>query len=768
MGEEGMSSEFVRLEKDSLFEISQAVGKQYLLDLDVERLLAPIYEGASQIPPKPSYGGWESLEIKGHSIGHYLSALACMYEATKDLELKERMDYIIETFSLLQRADGYLGGFLSTPFEQVFTGEFHVDHFSLSHYWVPWYSIHKIYAGLMDAYQIGKNVEALNILKKLADWAYEGSRLMSDEQFQRMLICGYGGMNEVMAELYEITQDERYLYLAKRFTQHLIMDPLAAGVDDLQGRHANTQIPKVLGAAKLYEVTGDDYYYRVAKFFFETVVLHRSYVIGGNSSGEHFGPSDTEPLSREAAETCNTYNMIKLAKYLFKWTKDSKYIDFIERATYNHILASQDPHTGCKIYFTSNYPGHFKVYGTKEDSFWCCTGTGMENPGRYTHHIFFKEDEDFYVNLFMASSFVKEDEQLKVVLQTDFPISNVVKLVFEEANQLFLNVKIRVPYWLNAPIEVRFKGQSYEANGQGYLMISDTFHADDEIEIVLPMGLHEYVSMDDPHKVAFMYGPVVLAAVLGCEHFPACDIVPDHLSLMTQQTIRVPKIVTDYQDLNQWIELVNQKTLTFKTAPNAKPGDVSFTLKAFYAIHHERYTIYFSKYRSEEFLNLGDETLSRDELLFDQTVDLVKTGEQQSEIEHQFKSVESYAGYLADVNMWWRDARGIDGSFSYEMEVIPNEKMALLVSYFGLNGENLEPVKRVFDLLVNDELIQTERLMATKNVEVVDVVYPISSDLLANVKPNEDGKYKVTVSFRNRFEDSIVGGILEVRTILQA
>ena len=237
---------------------------------------------------------------------------------------------------------------------------------------------------------------------------------------------------------------------------------------------------------------------------------------------------------------------------------------------------------------------------------------------------------------------------------------------------------------------------------------------------------------------------------------------------MTQQTIRVPKMVTDYQDLNQWIELVNQKTLTFKTAPNAKPGDVSFTLKPFYAIHHERYTIYFSKYRSEEFLNLGDETLSRDELLFDQTVDLVKTGEQQSEIEHQFKSVESYAGYLADVNMWWRDARVIDGSFSYEMEVIPNEKMALLVSYFGLNGENLEPVKRVFDLLVNDELIQTERLMATKNVEVVDVVYPISSDLLANVKPNEDGKYKVTVSFRNRFEDSIVGGILEVRTILQA
>lgn len=762
-----MSSEFIWLEKESLFGISQAVGKQYLLDLDVERLLAPIYEGAGKIPPKPSYGGWESLEIKGHSIGHYLSALACLYETTKDLELKERMDYIIEIFALLQRVDGYLGGFLSTPFDQAFTGEFHVDHFSLSHYWVPWYSIHKIYAGLMDAYEIGKSEKALVVLKRLADWAYEGSKQMSDEQFQRMLICEYGGMNEVMAQLYEITQDERYLYLAKRFTQDLIMDPLAAGIDDLQGRHANTQIPKVLGAAKLYDVTGDAYYYNAAKFFFETVVLHRSYVIGGNSSGEHFGLSDTEPLSREAAETCNTYNMIKLAKYLFNWTKDSKYMDFIERATYNHILASQDPHTGCKIYFTSNYPGHFKVYGTKEDSFWCCTGTGMENPGRYTHHIFLKEDEDFYINLFVASSFLKEDEHLKVAMHTEFPLSNRVKIIFEEANEKFLNVKIRVPYWLNAPMEVRFKGQMYEASEQGYLTISDTFHTDDEIELILPMGLHEYVSMDDAHKVAFMYGPVVLAAMLGCEHFPPSDIVPDHLSLMTQQTIKVPKIVMDNQDLNQWIELINPKTLTFKTASSANKEGISLTLKPFYDVHHERYTIYFYKYTSEDFLKLDDETLSRDELLFDQTVDVVKTGEQQSEIEHQFTSVESYAGYLADVNMWWRDARGIDGMFSYEMEVLPQEKMALLISYFGLNGENLEPIKRIFDIVVNDEVIHTQRLMATKRAEVVDVTYPIPAHLLADVKRHEDGKYKIRVSFKNRFEDSVVGGILEVRTILQ-
>lgn len=759
--------DFIRLDKDSLLGISQEVGKQYLLELDVDRLLAPIYEGASKNPIKPSYGGWESLEIKGHSIGHYLSALACMYEATGDVLLKERMDYIIETFKVLQREDGYLGGFLSTPFDQAFTGEFDVDNFSLSHYWVPWYSIHKIYAGLMDAYLIGKNQEALTVLIKLSDWAYEGSELMSNDQFQRMLICEYGGMNEVMAQLYEVTHEMKYLELAKRFTQHLIIDPLAAGVDDLQGRHANTQIPKVLGAAKLYEVTKDPYYYKAVKFFFETVVTHRSYVIGGNSSGEHFGPSDTEPLSREAAETCNTYNMIKLAQYLFKWTKDSKYIDFIERATYNHILASQDPHSGCKIYFTSNYPGHFKVYGTKEDSFWCCTGTGMENPGRYTHHIFFNDDQDFYVNLFMASSFLKEEEHLKIAIQTDFPYSNQVKLIFEEANHRFLNLKIRIPYWLSDSMEIVYKGEKLMVNQEGYFTLSDYFNTDDEVEIILPMGLHEYVSMDDAHKIALMYGPLVLGATLGCDHFPKSDIVANHLSLMTAKAIKVPKLVTSKQDLNEWIELHNAKELIFKTAPIAQPGDVSFILKPFYDIHHERYTLYFAKYTPEEFLNLEDEALTRDEFWFDRTVDLVKTGEQQSEMEHQFMSIGSNAGYLADVNMWWRDARGIDGMFSYEMEVDVNKEMELLVSYYGLNGENLEPVKRRFDIMVNDTIIKTEKLMATKKAEIVDVTYSIASNLLADLKSDINGKSKVCVRFKNVLEESVVGGILEVRTLLK-
>ncbi len=755
----------VRLESESLFGKSQEIGKQYLLELDVDRLLAPIYEGAGLIPPKPAYGGWEQMEIKGHSVGHYLSAVATMYQATGDLRMKERMDQIVQTFGKLQRSDGYLGGFNSKLFDQAFMGEFEVDHFSLNHYWVPWYSIHKLYAGLMDAYRIGENKDALEVLKKMANWAYEGSCLMTDEQFQKMLICEHGGMCEVMAELYEVTRDERYLILAKRFVQRLIFEPLAEGIDCLQGMHANTQIPKILGAAKLYEVTQDSYYFKVVTNFFETVILNRSYVIGGNSVGEHFGPIRTEVLSKDAAETCNTYNMMKLAEYLFRWTKKSDYMDYYERALYNHILASQDPDTGCKMYFTSNYPGHFKVYGTKEDSFWCCIGTGMENPGRYHRQIFYQEKDDLYLNLYISSVLSTQDESLKIVVKTDFPYSDEVKIIFEETSQIPLNFKIRVPSWLLGSLEASYQDKKYVSREAGYLTISGRFNSGDVINLKVPMALHEHISMDNPHKVAFLYGPIVLAAQLGCDNFPKEDIVENHLSLMTHPMIKVPKMVVDEDDLNKWITLVNPTTLTFKMAPINESCQTSFTLKPFYATHHTRYTIYFYRYMKKEFEDLGDEVLTRDERLFDRTIDLVKTGEQQSEIEHQFKSVESYSGYLADVNMWWRDARGINGMISYWMEVEPTEEMELLVSYYGLNGESVESISRNFDILVQDTLIAIECLKGTRKAEVVDIAYGIPSSLLGDIKPNKRGRYKVKISFKNRFKESIVGGILEVRTL---
>lgn len=753
----------IRLTKGSLFEVSQQVGKRYLLELDVDRLLAPVYEGAGLIPLKSSYGGWESMEIKGHSLGHYLSALATMYSETEDVLLKERLDYIVATLKRLQREDGYVGGFPSQPFDQAFSGDFHVDNFSLSHYWVPWYSIHKIHAGLLDCYLLLHHEEALEILMKLADWTVKHSASMTDEQFQRMLICEYGGMNEIFAQLYDVTNKEDYLYLAKRFTQLAIIEPLMNEIDDLQGKHANTQIPKVLGVAKLYEVTKEPQYFIAVKFFFDTVVNRRSYVIGGNSTSEHFGASCTEVLSREAAETCNTYNMMKLAEYLYRWTKDSCYMDYYERALYNHILASQDPETGCKIYFTSTYPGHFKVYGTKEDSFWCCTGTGMENPGRYTRAIYARDKEALYVNLFIASTYT--DEKLSLTIDTAFPISEQVKIHINQALKSEQTLNIRVPSWVKSPVQVVYNDQVFEQLEAGYISVTAVFNEGDEIFITLPMSLYEYVSMDDEHKIAIMYGPIVLAAQLGCENFPEEDIVSNHLSLMTHPIIRVPKLVTESTCIDEWVSLVDQERLMFKTAPIGQPGEVSFILKPFYAIHHERYSIYLFRYTPQEYETMSDELLTRDEMLFDSTVDTVKTGEQQSEVEHHFKSIDSYAGYLADVNMWWRDARGIDGMFSYEMKVLKEESMSLLVSYYGLNGALLEVVDRTFDILINDQLLIRETLQGTKIPEVVDISYQILSALLRDLEVDEDGFATILVTFKNTSSESFVGGVLEVRTI---
>ncbi|WP_174879791.1 beta-L-arabinofuranosidase domain-containing protein, partial [Metabacillus niabensis] len=376
---------------NGIFKDSQEKGMEYLLYLDVDRLIAPCYEAVGKPPKKPRYGGWESTGISGHSIGHWLSAAATMYSLTSNEQLKQKLDYAIEELEIVQSFDdkGYVSGFSRSCFDLVFTGEFEVDNFSLSGGWVPWYSIHKIYAGLIDTYNLTGNEKALAIVIKLADWAKNGTDQLTDEQFQKMLICEHGGMNEAMADLYMITKNKDYLELAKRFCHQSILQPLANEVDELQGKHANTQIPKVIGAAKLYEITGDKTYKKMAQFFWKQVTRHRSYVIGGNSINEHFGPSDTEELGITTTETCNTYNMLKLTEHLFHWSQDVEYIDYYERALYNHILASQDPDSGMKTYFVSTQPGHFKVYCSPDESFWCCTGTGMENPARYTRNIYY-------------------------------------------------------------------------------------------------------------------------------------------------------------------------------------------------------------------------------------------------------------------------------------------------------------------------------------------------------------------------------------------
>ncbi len=587
----------VKIETQSLYGNSQKVGLNYVLRLDADRLLAPCYQavGRADEAKGERYGGWESQQIAGHSLGHYLSALADFSASTGNPEAKAKMEYVIWELKNIQREDGYIGGVESQPFDTAFAGEVNAEPFGLNGYWVPWYSVHKIYAGLLDAYQIGGSREALSIVKKMADWAYNGSKSMTDDDFQKMLACEHGGMNEVMATLYGITKEDKYLYLAKRFSHKAILNPLADGIDALQGLHANTQIPKIIGAARIYELTGDEYYGRAARFFFETVIRHRSFVIGGNSVGEHFGPSRWEHLAKDSCETCNTYNMMKLAEHMFLWEKKSEYVDYYERAFFNHILASQDPDTGAKTYFVSTYPGHFKVYGTEENSFWCCVGTGMENPGRYNRFIYHIENDDLFVNLFIPSVLTFGENGLKLSQKTQFPYSDKTELEILEASGSPVNIKIRVPSWIDGELTATVGDKVYKASEVGYLTISKAWKAGDKIVVDLPMKLHQYTAMDSRNKIAVMYGPLVLAASMGTDNFPPEDIVEDHLFLMAWDKIEVPKIVTAEEDLAQWVRPVDKGRLTFEIDQGVMSDHQSVLLKPFYDIHHERYTLYFDK-----------------------------------------------------------------------------------------------------------------------------------------------------------------------------
>ncbi|WP_257535562.1 glycoside hydrolase family 127 protein [Mesobacillus foraminis] len=747
---------------DGIFRESQNKGKEYLIYLDVDRLIAPCYEGAGHSAKKPRYGGWESTGIAGHSIGHWLSAAAAMYAVTKDKILLKKLEYAVDELAYVQSldGDGYVSGFPRECFDKTFTGDFEVENFSLAGGWVPWYSIHKIYAGLIDVYTLTGNQKALDTVIGLAEWAKKGTDHLTYELFQRMLICEHGGMNEAMADLYIITGNKNYLDLAERFCHQAILEPLSKGIDILEGKHANTQIPKVIGAAKLYELTGKEDYKNAALFFWNVVTKNRSYIIGGNSIGEHFGPADKETLGIETLETCNTYNMLKLTEHLFKWFRKAEYMDYYERALYNHILASQDPDSGMKTYFVATQPGHFKVYCSPDNSFWCCTGTGMENPARYTRSIFYQEQENLFLNLFIASELESEDRKLKIRQETDFPRSNKVRLLFEQANGVELKLHIRVPYWVTGSVSVLVNGVLADSSSaQGYVTIDAEWKTGDTIEFVLPMGLHAYTAKDNPLKTGFMYGPIVLAGALGNENFPESDILGDHLKLNNHPLIEVPSLVADKDNLEEWIKPVEGSPLKFETVAVGQPGNIKVTLIPFYELHHQRYTLYWNLMDETTYETFVDKEKEELERLRSITVDAVQPGEQQPEIEHGIQSQNSQSDYFNVVQKSWRDVRG-EGFFSYEMAVEPEKQMYLQVTYYGRDNTLYTDGKvfeRDFQILVNGEVIAEQQLTGKLSDGLIDVNYEIPLHLTQE-------KQKVEVKFQSE-QGKAAGGVYGVRIV---
>lgn len=725
-----------------IFQQSQIKGSTYLIDLDIDRLIAPCYESAGSKPKKPRYGGWEQKEIAGHSLGHWLSAASYMYAATSDEKLLNKLIYAIDQLSEVQKLDskGYVSGFPRHCFDEVFTGDFQVDNFSLGGSWVPWYSIHKIFAGLIDTYQMVGIDQALQIVKRLSEWAYNGLSKLTEERFQQMLICEHGGMNEVMADMYLLTEDEKYLTLAKRFCHQKILDPLAEKIDILEGKHANTQIPKVIGAAKLYEITREEKYQTIALFFWEQVNQYRTYANGGNSVREHFGPKNDEELDVTTLETCNTYNMLKLAEHLFRWKQDSSYMDYYENALYNHILASQDPDSGMKTYFMSTTPGHFKVYCSPEDSFWCCTGTGMENPARYTQAIYKMINQQLFVNLYIPSTIVLPEKDVELIQETEFPNSEYISFRFKQANEQHLNVKLRIPNWVSGKVKVKVNKEEVDIEQQsGYVTLDRVWNTGDVVELTLPMQLYAYYAKDDKNKQSFKYGPVLLAGAFGADSFPENDIVADHQEHNHFERIQVPILVTDEEDINQWLKPDNDQTLSFITAPIGQPGNQTVKLIPFYELHHQRYTIYWDVMNQAQHEQYDQTIQVSSKRLNDAIIDQIHPNEQQSEIDHQIKKDHSDSGYSEWIKKGWRNC-GLDGYFSYQISVLRNEPTYLIVSL--AKKDVMTETNNILNIRVNgvDLNLKEITLIDSEHEEIIQQAIKIPLHVT-------EGKEKVKVTF---------------------
>jgi uncharacterized protein len=572
--------------------------QQYLLSLEPDRMLHTFRVNAGLPPKAEVYGGWESaptwadIHCQGHTLGHYLSGVALMYGATRDTRFKQRSDYIVAELRDCQAASktGLLTAFPEGNglMDTVLSGKKYSG--------VPWYTTHKVLAGLRDADLYTKNPAALEVLVKFCDWAVDATAPLTDAQFQKMLDEEHGGMNEVLTDASEMTGDARYLALARRFCHQAVLDPLARSRDNLDGLHANTQIPKIIGFTRLYQQTGQRNYQAASAFFWKTVANTRSFVNGNHGDGEHFFPvanfSD-HVFSAKASETCCDYNMLKLTRSLFETNPTAAYADFYERALYNDILASQDPDTGMVTYFQGNRPGYMKLYCTPIDSFWCCTGSGMESHAKYNDSIYFKSADSLYVNLFIPSV-VRLQAGTSLTQTTHFPEEATTKLQWKTAQPIETTLKLRHPSWCQtATVKINGKPFLESRQASSFTELKRVWHDGDVVELALPMELKTVPLPGNDRIVAFVYGPIVLAGALGREGIPpGGDInVNERLYGSVLNTPFTPPTLTgDPTTLLAQAKAAGQP-LTFDMPVSG--AATSVRLMPYYKIAHDRYATYW-------------------------------------------------------------------------------------------------------------------------------------------------------------------------------
>jgi len=744
---------------------AQDLDAKYLLELEPDRMMAFLRKSAGLEAKAEGYGGWDGAgrQLTGHIAGHYLSAVSLMWAATGDTRFKERADYLVREMKEVQdkHGDGYIGAQADREgvdgkvrFQELANGTIRSSGFDLNGLWSPWYVLHKIYAGLRDAYRYTGNRTALDVEIRFAAWAEGILSRLDAAQIQRMLGTEFGGMNEIMADLYADTGDKRWLALSDKFHHHAIVDPLARREDILGGKHGNTQAPKLLGSLVRYVFTGNEADGAAARFFWDQVALHHSFATGGHGRNEYFGQPDklNDMIEGRTAETCNVYNMIKMARALFALQPEVRYADFHERALFNHILGSIDPENGATCYMVPVGQGVSREYQNMSQSFTCCVGSGMESHAIHGDGIYYESGDRLWVNLYAPSTAEWKTAGVSLAMNTSFPEGEAASLKLTLKSPRGFTLALRRPYWAGDGFSVKINGEAVRnLSGPGsYIEIKRTWKSGDTVDLVLPKTLRLEPLPDNPRRVAFMWGPLVLAGDLGPMQRRGRGAGGEATAPAPQPTI--PMFVAADQPLANWLKPVTGQPGSFRTEGVGRDRDVDFI--PFYRLHRRTYGAYWDLFTPEEWKHRAAEILAAQEKqrkLEAATVAFVQPGQMQTERDFNHQGENS-----RPVQMQGRYGRRGSTWFSFDVPVDPARPMTLVVTYsYG------EEQDRAFEIHVNGARIAEQsvgRRSPQERSGFFEVEYKIPAELI-------QGKQKVTVRFQaaSGSEIAAVYGIRMIR-----
>lgn len=722
---------------DPRFKEAMEADAKYLLKIEPDRLLSQFRSHSGLKPKADKYGGWESEGLAGHTLGHYLSACALHYAATKDARYLDRVNYVVNELGECQRArkTGYVGAIPKedSVFTEVSRGNIRSRGFDLNGAWSPWYTVHKVMAGLLDAYLYCNSDKALAIDKGIADWTQNILKDLSDEQLQKMLLCEYGGMNEALVNTYAFTGEKKYLDLSYKFHDKRILDSLAVGVDVLPGKHSNTQVPKAIGTARRFEVTAGQGDFAISDFFWNTVVKHHTYAPGGNSNYEYLSERDkfNDKLSDNTMETCNTYNMLKLTRHLFAMNPSAEYMNFYERALYNHILASQNHSTGMMCYFVPLRMGTQKEFSDEFNTFTCCVGSGIENHVKYGESIYSKgADGSLYVNLFIGSKLTWKEKGVEIIQ------SAPGKLTIKTKKPVELAIRIRMPGWARQYVLKVNGGEIKSEVGQyGYFYTKRKWKDGDVLELDAPLTLITEEIPDNPSRKAFFYGPTLLAGNLGPDEPDPMKGIP---VIVGEKTTAADVLTQDKND-----------PYVFHTTNHIK-------FQPFNTIASDYYSVYWDVFTPTEWKEKELVYESRRKLEAEReqsTVDVLRIGEMQPERDHELVGENTEVGESHTHK--YRVANS-NGYFSFTMKVQPGFSYLLIGTYWGMDNRG-----RQFDVIVDGQVIATEDLNKFKESKFYDITYRIPTSIT-------NGKNKITVRFQPKDNRNTAGPVYGVKLVKES